>query len=406
VDSTTFIALIVVVIIIAAGIVFWLRRASSEAGFGTGERAAPPSVSNASPPTAGDDLIVDEEEKKQRELPADDEPVFRSGEGLFPAQDEAKPQAKPTPPVEVPAPASQPATGMQGAAPGSEAPLPTEDVRFTAFYPKEVAVNTWYTLLAYAHLDSVLAKVQADAGKFKEEMGSAHRESRSPTSAKLTRGTEITIVPQLDNVTFNPERITFKWAEDFHRAEFRFTASKDLAGSAGNGMVSIFVGPLIVGTIKLALLFEETGALPPVNLSTNQQTTTTMYKQEQIFVSYSHTDTPVVLACRNAYQALGYDVLIDVDDLRAGQQWNQALMGMIDRADIFQLFWSERSAQSTYVHQEWEYALQRLQTKGEGFIRPVYWEKPLPPPPPELATLHFAYLPLPSLTNTQDIPHH
>jgi len=104
-----------------------------------------------------------------------------------------------------------------------------------------------------------------------------------------------------------------------------------------------------------------------------------------------------VLACRDAYQALGYSVLIDVDTLRAGENWSQALRGLIDRADIFQLFWSQRSAQSEQVKQEWQYALQKSKDKGDGFIRPVYWEKPLVEPPPELEPLHFAYVPLAKL---------
>ena len=64
---------------------------------------------------------------------------------------------------------------------------------------------------------------------------------------------------------------------------------------------------------------------------------------------------------------------------------------MIDAADIFQLFWSERSAKSVYVTQEWEYALQL--NRGEGFVRPIYWEVPMTKPPEKLAPLHFAYLP-------------
>jgi hypothetical protein len=102
----------------------------------------------------------------------------------------------------------------------------------------------------------------------------------------------------------------------------------------------------------------------------------------------------VVQACRNAYKSLGWNVLIDSDTLRSGQIWNEALMRMIDHADIFQLFWSAQAVQSEYVRQEWEYALDH--SKGEGFIRPVYWELPLVPPPPRLKDLHFAYQPLPT----------
>lgn len=269
--------------------------------------------------------------------------------------------------------------------------MPTEDVRFTAYFPKEAAVETWYTLLVYAHVEAALGKVQADAAKFKDEMGGTPRETRGAAPARLARGTEITVVPFCEGVTFNPERITLKWVEDLHRAEFRFRAGKDLAGAAANIQITVFVGPLIVATLKGGMLLNE--AAPASTSPETSAVSAALYKEEQIFVSYSHDDTPVVLACRDAYRALGYTVLIDIDSLRAGEKWHEDLQRLIDRADIFQLFWSARSAKSRYCQQEWEYALQRSQSK-EGFIRPVYWEKPLVPPPPALADLHFAYVPL------------
>lgn len=90
-------------------------------------------------------------------------------------------------------------------------------------------------------------------------------------------------------------------------------------------------------------------------------------------------------------------VLIDTEDLRSGEEFTPALMSMIDDANVFQLFWSERSAQSDFVRKEWMHAL--TLNKGRGFIRPVRWERPLAPAPPELAALkiHFKYIPLPSV---------
>jgi hypothetical protein len=401
------------------------------------------------------DYLSDEDDVSRQApsgLPASPPPVQapvpkpsprRSAEGLFDEEEIPKPQApmppmpapvtprsKPSPATELPttpvpipapskatdtqpmpaAPAPSPITDTQTmpAVPASEPepdevnPVATEDVRFTAFHPKEAVVNTWYTMLVYTHIESALSRVQADAVKYKDEMGGVPRESRSGATAQLARGTEITILPEMENVEFNPERITFKWVEDMHRAEFRMKAKSELAGLAGNGAVSIFIGPLIIATIRFGMLFEEhkpVSAAPEIPLkltTTAPQTSETanIYKAEQIFASYSHKDSPVVLACRDAYKALGYDVLIDIDTLRSGEKWNNALMRMIDRADIFQLFWSPNSAQSEYCRQEWEYALRKAK-QTEGFIRPVYWEKPLVSPPNELAELHFAYVPLP-----------
>jgi hypothetical protein len=63
---------------------------------------------------------------------------------------------------------------------------------------------------------------------------------------------------------------------------------------------------------------------------------------------------------------------------------------MISDADVFQLFWSWNAMASPMVHKEWQYALDLGRTH---FVRPVYWEEPLPEqpglPPEELRSLHF-----------------
>lgn len=358
-------------------------------------QAPPPSAAPASPrPPRG----------RSRAVPPPPPPQAAPGQPApaIPSPHLQAPPAVPPPPPEPQAAPGQPTPTADlpdwfsevetpAAAPAEAPALPTEDVRFTAYFPKEAAVETWYTLLVYAHIEAALAKVQADAAKFKDEMGGTPRETRSASPAKLARGTEITIVPFCQGITCNPERITFKWVEDLHRAEFRIRADKSLIGEAANMQITVFVGPLIVATLKGGMLFNEAAPVPAI--PETSAVSAALYKQEQIFVSYSHNDTPVVLACRDAYRALGYTVLIDIDSLRAGEKWHDDLQRLIDRADIFQLFWSVRSAKSRFCQQEWEYALKKSEGK-EGFIRPVYWEKPLVPPPPELAELHFAYVPL------------
>jgi hypothetical protein len=263
-----------------------------------------------------------------------------------------------------------------------------EEVNFSAFYPKEVTVEKWYTLLVYAYVPQELETVHKDARKFEDEIGEIS-ESKPATTTRLARGAEVTVVPSCEGVTFNPERVTFKWAEDRHRVQFRLQAEASLAGLAANATVTLYVGPLIVGTLKMGMLFQETEAEP--GSLENEETQGRMYHQDDIFISYSHRDTEVVRRCKEAYEALGHNVLIDFETLRAGQEWNAELMRMIERSNIFQLFWSKNSSASKYCRQEWLYALGLK--RGEGFIRPVYWEEPLPAPPDELSALHFDYAP-------------
>ena len=275
--------------------------------------------------------------------------------------------------------------------PGVAFSLPVEDeeeVNFSAFYPKEVAIEKWYSLLVYAFVPSALEAVRQDVERYRSEIGDV-RETKKPVATHMVRGTEITLVPSCEGVTFNPDRYSFKWLEDQHRAQFRLRADASLIDLAGNGLVTIYVGPVIVGTLKMAMLFNETEA--DISSVGSEEVTGQMYRQDEIFISYSHRDTAIIRNCQRAYDALGFNVLIDSETLRSGQKWNDELMHMIERADIFQLFWSESSSKSEYCKQEWEHALQL--NKGEGFIRPVYWKEPIPEPPAELGDLHFDYVP-------------
>jgi hypothetical protein len=117
---------------------------------------------------------------------------------------------------------------------------------------------------------------------------------------------------------------------------------------------------------------------------------------QKIFVSYSRIDQVIAERYKQAQTALGNEAFIDVDNLRTGENWRFGLANAINCADVFQLFWSKNSANSKYCRYEWTYALEYRcpDTKCEGFIRPVYWEKPMLDPPSELSHINFKYVPL------------
>jgi hypothetical protein len=89
---------------------------------------------------------------------------------------------------------------------------------------------------------------------------------------------------------------------------------------------------------------------------------------------------------------LGDEYLRDWQHLRAGEVWDDRLRGLIEEADVFQLFWSRNAMASAYVRREWEHA---MSLNRPCFVRPTYWEEPLPEdkarglPPAELLRLHF-----------------
>jgi hypothetical protein len=261
-----------------------------------------------------------------------------------------------------------------------------EHLRFTAFHPKEVAVETWNSLPVYTYIESALESIYQDVNLLlrETEMGAGVANKVNPL---LPHGTNITIVPECRGVLFNPRRVTLQWSEDWHRSIFRFSARRDLAGLSRNGRINIFAGPLLVGTLRMAMLFEEQERIDP--LIEDAAISTKPY--QGIFASYSHHDKVVMQACQDMYRTLGFDALLQIDQMRSWQELNASVRAGIEQAEVFQVFWSEHAAKSEYVRQEWEYALSL--NRGEIFMRPVYWEVPLVKPPDTLAPFYFSYLP-------------
>lgn len=296
--------------------------------------------------------------------------------------------------TESPAPGGRavPPAAPAADAASSENRSPLERLHFTAFHPREVAPRSWNSFFVYTHIARALAAVKMDAAHFARELGTEPLRKSVEAIIPMSRGVTITIVPECEDVAFNPRRQSFTWPEDWHRADFRFRAGSASAGTALNIKVQVFLDLANFATIVMPVLcLEDAGRLP--SGENREQAEATMHTR--IFMSYSHEDAPIVTACRNTYQALGLTILRDRDTLKPGEQWRPGLQRMIDESEVFQLFWSARSAASSAVREEWEYAV--TLGKGEEFIRPVYWEEPLAPPPQELAPLNFYYVPLPSL---------
>ncbi|HEV8191278.1 MAG TPA: toll/interleukin-1 receptor domain-containing protein [Ktedonobacterales bacterium] len=228
--------------------------------------------------------------------------------------------------------------------------------------------------------------VRADATEQQTLLGRSLHGATREASVSLERGIEITIEPSCRGITLIPERATLRWFEDWQRTDFRFRADLSLAEKAVNGEVVIRVGPLVVAVLEFGILVDQSSDdnLLPIALASDGKQSDTSSEEKlveriasmygSIFASYSHADQDIVLACRNAYRALGLSVNIDVDSLRSGEFFDHRIQDLIRESDVFQLFWSARSARSVYVEREWRYALEH--DSGEGYIRLVYWETP------------------------------
>jgi hypothetical protein len=180
--------------------------------------------------------------------------------------------------------------------------------------------------------------------------------------------------------------------EPVHEAHFRIRAPGELAGTVVQGWVRIWCGPVIIGEASVAIAVDPVGAEQVVATPEPER----LVRYRKIFPSYSHADSSVVEPFAVVARAEGDEFFQDVLTLRSGEEWNRRLLGLIDEADVFQLFWSSNSLHSSHCRREWEKA---LALHRPGFIKPVYWEEPLPEapalglPPEGLRCLHFVRLP-------------
>lgn len=292
---------------------------------------------------------------------------------------------------------------------------PATTAHFSAFYPKEAQAEQRYGVYIYAHAETMLATITADAQKFKEELGGNVPQPRlAKTSKSLAHGTKITVLLESEELEFEPDMLTKKWHGDWTRYEFEFRPKAELIDETAFVRASIMVMGFEIAKIQFAIDITEPqmqamGRSTEIELPTNpfalakmQSTTTGGY--DKIFISYSRKDKLIAEAFKIIQEAAGNDVFFDVDDIRTGEDWQAAIARAIDEADYLQLFWSENSANSEWCGYEWEYTLNYRckDNKCREFIRPVWWADPMPSPPESLGHLNFRRMDIAKLMQTDD----
>jgi hypothetical protein len=324
---------------------------------------------------------LDRQERERYFLspPPPDEPPDRTAKPVTPPS----PQIPPSPQVTPPRPST---IGPNRTIPTDrmEQTRPQEPVAFSAYAPKEAAPNGWQPLLGYIYRQTAANVVRNDAQQQLGSKAGDFRETGDTSARPIEEEALVTATPMLDGFQVNPPSLTLGFYEDWQRFDFKIRPTTAPLQQAVNGRLSFSVEGVIVADVPLSVYVGETA----VANAPTQGTTAKAY--DAIFCSYSRQDIHIIERVERAYKILGLDYLRDMISIRSGEDWNDALKRMIDRADIFQLFWSNTAATSKHVQMEWEYALS-LPNKPQNFVRPVFWQKPMPPVPQPLQHIHFAY---------------
>jgi serine/threonine protein kinase len=297
-------------------------------------------------------------------------------------------------PVVISAPPLAPAEPPPKATPSNR--VFDQDVQFTLYRPEAMAPDRWYTMLAFAHLSQrrpdaspeepdPIKEVKRRAEKLLDD-ASAYRQQTDDSAQPVPREGEVTFRPYATGIEFNPSSRTFRWTESVHHEEFRLRVRPGVSDGMARGRLTVLLGgSIILAEFNLSMTVDSRGsthATSPVREEVRPY--------RKLFASYSHRDRAVVEEYSGYARAVGDRYLRDVADLRSGERWQPALEDLIQRADLFQLFWSWNSLESPMVRREWQFALSLGKSR---FVRPVYWEEPLPCrgdlPPQSLRELHF-----------------
>ena len=273
-----------------------------------------------------------------------------------------------------------------------------ENVQFTAYRPKVIAPAKWTKMLVFAHLDDRPAWLDDDQLGPIEEMeleatrilGSkieGYRQTTSDSSVAIPEDGEITMVPDIRGIEFNPPRRAFFWKDGVivHHETFDIRAIAALDGQTARGQLTIFLGHIILADIPLVIRVDsKTVSATESSSAARERSSAPAFRR--VFTSYSRRDLPIVEATERYGRTLGDEYIRDLIYLRSGELWNDQLRELVRWADVFQLFWSANSARSEFVESEWRYA---LSLNRPVFVRPTYWQEPMPEPPEPLRGIHF-----------------
>jgi actin-like ATPase involved in cell morphogenesis len=273
----------------------------------------------------------------------------------------------------------------------------TRNMRFSAFFPETVIPETVGRVLVYAFNETVSPdKIAREARNRINLPRKILMKGKTSDIVHVRSGSILTVTAQSEDLIFTPAQTELTIWEDVQSIEFRFRVLHETADRFCKGQIDFWSGPVLLASliIKVIVITEEA---PDIMSDSLAQVNGHPYRY--VFPSYAHSDGEVVKMIAIYAKAFGDEYLRDICSLRTGQTWSNEILEYIDKADVFQLFWSPNAASSQYVTEEWNYALSaRSQRMDPTFIRPVYWtDNILPDPPPLLKPIQFTRLLIPGM---------
>lgn len=197
----------------------------------------------------------------------------------------------------------------------------------------------------------------------------------------------------IDGIRLDVDSQSVEWRQSDFSVQFLAHVPKDATVGTHVGKLLIFIKAMPVG--RIGFVTNVVGQ----KQSPCGKAETAAINFKNYFVSYSSKDLDAVVGCLQGMRLADKDIckhaFWDKMFLEPGVRYESMIYDYIDnKADVFLLFWSRNAAVSEWVKKEYTRALERqkkerCRVNPMPEIVPVPLESPFPPPPAELADIHF-----------------
>ena len=255
------------------------------------------------------------------------------------------------------------------------APIKLQKVEFSAVVPEKITKGS-YAMIEIAIYEQFYRKI---VDKMIENAGVPVREVIA-SGGEIGENTTVRIVLSSPDLELgNCEEIQ-RWQGKYLVFDFPVEIPRTFAKHQILFTASVYFNDVIATRLKFI-----------VNCSSALEQKLQITRQDVLsaFVSYASEDRGRVAAIIQGMKKArpDMDIFFDVDSLRSGANWKEALLGEIEARDVLYLCWSDYARKSQWVEWEWRYA---LESKGLEAIEPIPLISPQEcPPPEELKSKHF-----------------
>lgn len=248
-------------------------------------------------------------------------------------------------------------------------------VQFSAVAPKTMAKGD-YSIIHVIMYEEAYRHIVDEVMKTMDEPA---QESRSGVQQAAV-GSHISVVLSSPDLEIDDDTETGIWQGEHLDFSFAILLPEDYQKKQILLIATVYIDGVIASRLKFIV---------KCTASSSQEIEVIRRDIVSAFISYASQDrnhvTGIIQGMKKIRPEL--DVFFDVDSLRSGDNWEQAIHQEIERRDILFLCWSRNARQSEWVDEEWRYALEK---KGDESIEPVPIEPPdICPPPKELSHKHF-----------------